>query len=1057
MNATTPSLNIYDASAGSGKTFTLVKEYLKKILLVDSTDYYKQILAITFTNKAVGEMKKRIVEQLVAFADEKSIEAPGDMQKLLAEEVKLSHSVIQERSKQILRHLLHDYSGFSVETIDKFNHRIIRSFAKDLKLNSNFEVSLDSDILLEEAVDRLIAQAGQDRDITDYLLRYTYSKLSEDKSWDIRREIIETAGLLNSETNKTSIDNLKAHSLADFQSFAKNLHSTIEKNFSNAHKIASQTLDLLESMGVPDSSFSRASFPKFLRRAIDDIKNLSFSDRTQWQNQIESGEYTYYNKSTSESEKQQIDSVKNELDKAFLGIKSLIERNKVYHLVYRELLPMALINLVGNERNIIQEEQNILLIGDFNNLLHEQVKDQPAPFIYERLGERYRHFFIDEFQDTSQLQWENMLPLLDNALSQGFESGLPGSVMLVGDAKQSIYRWRGGYPQQFMDLTKDALPFQIETDQKKVIHLDTNYRSSENIIDFNNRFFTHTASILKNETYKDLYKIGNQQKKNARKGGYVHIERLTKPTPEKNNNMLHQEKVVELIEDLRNDKSVSLSDICILVRTNAQGVLISEALAENDIPIISSETLLLKSSREVNALLDSMRTLLYPEDKEARVKLCYYLYDHLSIDEDKHDFLSKLMAHDSLEGFLKALATYNLEINLDITTQTGLYQTFELLIKKLGLETHNSAYLFSFMEFVHHYEQTEATTKHLFFDYWNAKSDKLSIPSSKQNEAVQIMTIHKAKGLEFPIVLVPFANNQMGDLNNTSSWIPWQDEKSGFDEVYISIKDSLAKFNDTYHQLYEEIFEMEVLDELNSIYVAFTRASEELYIITDTYRNKRKTFPLSEEIEKFLIKEGVTLEEGEVYTFGHRGEKIKKKKEEKDTESIIIPSYTITDSSLLDVVTTDADLWGNKIQEAIEYGTQLHEILEHIEKEEDVATYFSTLKKQQIIDPDNYAKLLQTIKKVVQHEDLYHLFKKDCQVRTELDIVTADKQIRRVDRLNFHEDNTLTLVDYKTGAPKSKDIEQIESYAKALEEMGMKLKEKLLVYIDNTTVIVNKV
>src|SRR5699024_3719882 len=206
------------------------------------------------------------------------------------------------------------------------------------------------------------------------------------------------------------------HSLADFQTFAKNLYSTIDENFSNAYNIASQTLDLLESMGVPDSSFSRASFPKFLRRAVDDIKSLKFSDRTQWQNKIESGEYAYYNKSTPESEKQQIDSVKNELDKAFLGIRSLVERNNVYHLIHSELLPMALINLVGNERNEIQEEQNILLIGDFNNLLHEQVKDQPAPFIYERLGERYRHFFIDEFQDTSQLQWENMLPLLDNAL-----------------------------------------------------------------------------------------------------------------------------------------------------------------------------------------------------------------------------------------------------------------------------------------------------------------------------------------------------------------------------------------------------------------------------------------------------------------------------------------------------------------------------------------------------------------------------------------------------------------------------------------------------------------
>lgn len=1056
MNTTTPTLNIYDASAGSGKTFTLVKEYLKKLLLVDTTDYYKQILAITFTNKAVGEMKKRIVKQLVAFADKTSVENPGDMQKLLASEINLSHSIIQEKSKHILRHLLHDYSGFSVETIDKFNHRIIRSFAKDLKLNSNFEVSLDSDILLEEAADRLIAQAGGDRRITEYLLRYTYSKLSQDKAWDIRREIIETAKLLNSETHKTSIDKLKNHDLEDFQDFAKSLDDTIKDNFANAQKIARQTVDLLESMGVPDTAFARASFPKFLHKAITDINNVSFPETTQWMQQIENGEYTYYNKSTPASDKQQIDSIKNELNQTFLGIKTYIERNKVYQLVHKELLPMALINLVGNERSQIQKEQNLLLIGDFNYLLHEQVKDQPAPFIYERLGERYRHFFIDEFQDTSQMQWQNILPLLDNALSQNATSGLPGSVMLVGDAKQSIYRWRGGYPQQFMELTKEALPFQIEANQKTVVHLDTNFRSCEKIIDFNNKFFTHASGILNAKNYKDLYRTGNQQKKNTRKGGYIHIEKLEKPTPDKNNNTLHQEKVVELIENLKKDKSVNLSDICILVRTNVQGVLISEALAENNIPLISSETLLLKNSKEVNALLDSMRTLLYPEDKEARVKLCYYLYEHLSVTEDKHDFMNKLMANSSLQGFLKTLATYGITIDLEINSQAGLYQTFEWLIKKLKIATHNNAYLFSFMEFVHHYEQTEATTKHLFFDYWKAKSDKLSIPSSKQSEAVQIMTIHKAKGLEFPIVLVPFANNQMGNLNRVSSWLPWQDDKSNFDEVYVSTKDSITKFNDTYHELYNELFEMEVLDELNSIYVAFTRASEELYIITDTYRNQKKTYPLSEEIDKFLLKEGVTLQEGEVHTFGQRSVKSKQEKKE-DKELIITPSYTITDASLLEIVTTDADLWGNKIKEAMEYGTQLHEILEHIEKEEDVTSYFELLKKQQTLASDKFAKLLHTIQEIVQHKDLQHLFKGDSQVRTEMDIVTADKQIRRIDRINFHDDKMLTLVDYKTGTPKPKDILQVKGYAKALEEMGMELKEKLLVYIDNTTVVVNKV
>ena len=451
-----------------------------------------------------------------------------------------------------------------------------------------------------------------------------------------------------------------------------------------------------------------------------------------------------------------------------------------------------------------------------------------------------------------------------------------------------------------------------------------------------------------------------------------------------------------------------------------------------------------------------MRSLLYPEDKEARVKLCYFLYDALSIEEDKHDFLSKLMEEDSLQDFLKVLSTYGIDIDLKEVTQTGLYQTFELLIKKLEIDKHNNAYLFSFMEFVHHYEQTEATTKHQFFDYWKVKSERLSIPSSKQSEAVQIMTIHKAKGLEFPIVIVPFSNNQIGDLGKTSSWLPWQDDQSNFEEVYISVKDSLTKFDENYHQHYDEIFETEMLDELNSVYVAFTRASEELYIITDTYRNSKKAYPLSLELESFLAKEGTALGEGEVYTFGERGKEVIEEVEQ-GTEEIITPSYTITDSNLLEIVTTDADLWGNKALEAIEYGTQLHDILEQIETKEDFSKFFTTLKKQQTISADKYNKLLHTVQNVVEHKDLQHLFKDNIQVRTEMDIVTADKQIRRMDRLNFHDDQTLTLVDYKTGAPRPQDIQQIEAYADAIEEMGMKLKEKLLVYIDDYTVVVNKV
>src|SRR5699024_6132193 len=231
-----------------------------------------------------------------------------------------------------------------------------------------------------EAVDRLIAQAGKDYAVTDYLLQYTNSQLIQDKSWHIRREIIKTAKLLISENHKESIEKLKNHDLDEFRKFTKKLKDSIDKSFKQAKLLAQKTLELLKSMHIPNDAFDRSSYPKFLDRVIDRVKEIKFDKKTKWHTEILNGEYAYYKKSTDDIHKQQIDSIKNELSSAFIGIKACIDQNAVYTLIRQELLPMALINLVANERNAIQEEQNVLLIGDFNHLLHEQVKDQPAPF-----------------------------------------------------------------------------------------------------------------------------------------------------------------------------------------------------------------------------------------------------------------------------------------------------------------------------------------------------------------------------------------------------------------------------------------------------------------------------------------------------------------------------------------------------------------------------------------------------------------------------------------------------------------------------------------------------
>src|SRR5690606_2528818 len=284
-------------------------------------------------------------------------------------------------------------------------------------------------------------------------------------------------------------------------------------------------------------------------------------------------------------------------------------------------------------------EKNLLPISEFNTRINNEIKNQPAPFIYERLGDKYRHFFIDEFQDTSEMQWENLIPLIENALSQTDEKGNSGSLLLVGDAKQSIYRWRGGNPDQFIKLYEKYNPF--ESAEKKVKTLDTNFRSFEEIIKFNNLFFNYVSQSFTSTLHSQLYVIGNNQKSTNKNGGYVSLEFLD-PNSETDKNTVYQEKTLEIIKSLI-EKNYSLKDISILVRKNSQGIALAEYLSENNIKIISSEALLLESAPEINFVLDVLRTIQNFEDKKSRANIFYFLHAHLNINQPLSDFLNEML------------------------------------------------------------------------------------------------------------------------------------------------------------------------------------------------------------------------------------------------------------------------------------------------------------------------------------------------------------------------------------------------------------------------------
>ncbi|MBP8887492.1 MAG: UvrD-helicase domain-containing protein, partial [Flavobacterium sp.] len=426
-----PSFSIYDASAGSGKTYALVKEYLKIILVAPKNDAYRHILAITFTNKAVHEMKSRIVGSLSEFAKDEPSSKAQDLMQDLATDTELSIIQIKTKSQQIIKHIIHNYAAFDISTIDKFTHKVIRAFAHDLNLPMTFEVTLDTENLLVEAVDAIIAQAGEDETLTKLLIDFTMEKTDDDKSWDISREILETGRLVLNENNRNEITHFQDKSIAEFVEIKMKLSEACTILEKESIVFAEEALSLIDKNGIDTKSFSAGHFPKHLLS----IQEGKFNPKNKTYHEFDD---IKINKTAKD--RAIIETIIPDLLQLLDKVYKTFEKINFYKAFLKNITPLSLLNTVSNELAKIQGEQNVLSISEFNAIIHREIQNQPAPFIYERLGERYRHFFIDEFQDTSEMQWQNLIPLIDNALSGQDDFGVKGTLMIVGDPKQSIYR-----------------------------------------------------------------------------------------------------------------------------------------------------------------------------------------------------------------------------------------------------------------------------------------------------------------------------------------------------------------------------------------------------------------------------------------------------------------------------------------------------------------------------------------------------------------------------------------------------------------------------------------
>ena len=1046
------SFTLYDASAGSGKTYTLVKEYLKIILVSKKPDAYKNILAITFTNKAVHEMKSRVVENLSEFAKENPSEKAIQLMQNINAETGLSLQNIQNKAKSIIKNIIHNYAAFDISTIDKFTYKVIRAFAHDLNLPITFEVSLDTENLLTEAVDAIIAQAGEDKELTNLLVDYTLEKTNDDKSWDVSREIMDTGRLILNENNREEITHFNTKTIAEFVEIKNKLGELCEEIESEIIQLASKSLNLIEQNGIDLKSFSRETFPNHLKFFIDG------DDRANKYRFVELDDIKI-NKTAKDGAI--IESIIPQLLAFLKSIYNKFEKKNFYEAFLKNITPLSLLNTVSNELAKIQKEQGILSISEFNKLIYEQIQNQPAPFIYERLGEKYRHFFIDEFQDTSEMQWQNLIPLIDNATSSMINDE-KGTLMLVGDPKQSIYRWRGGKAEQFIDLGKGNNPF--NNPDFGLEHLDTNWRSYSEVIDFNNNFFHFLSKEFSNDDYKDLYENHSHQKNNSKLGGFVTISFIPKiekenvfgedleDNPDKNE--LYLKATLQKIEAVKLN-GFKNKDIVILTRKKSQGTAIANYLTENGIPILSSESLLISASSEVQCIIRILRYLKNNNDLESKANFLYYLANN---NQDKlpiHDFIASGMEHKNEFDFQNWLQSFDLEFSFENSRKKSLYEATEIIISKVIPIAKRTAYIQYFLDIVLERDIRNQAGISDFLNYWDKNGEKLSIPSPEGNDAVRIMTIHKSKGLEFPVVIFPFAEEDFSHSPKQKMWLNADEETIGLPKALVDKSSKVEGYGDEASQVYLQKKQEDLLDTINVLYVALTRAEEQLHVISLMNIKKDGSLPnnLSSFFIEFLENYGFDRSKFE-YQFGASLKLSTEIKKEKDTKVIPQISSTLNPKSIK-IAQRESIMWNTKQQNAIEYGNTIHEILSFVKTASDIDLAIIKAIENGLIVHNQKEEVLKTINEIVNHSDLVDYFSNNTKVLNEQTIIQKEGNLVKPDRMVLNSSNEIYLLDYKTGSHLPKYKQQLENYQSAIESMGFKVVKKALVYVGEGIEIVN--
>jgi len=642
------------------------------------------------------------------------------------------------------------------------------------------------------------------------------------------------------------------------------------------------------------------------------------------------------------------------------------------------------------------------------------------------------------------MQWENLVPLLENSLS--IENG---SVMLVGDAKQAIYRWRGGKAEQFINLYSGNNPFHIKSRTKI---LPVNYRSHQQIVEFNNGFFKHLSSfIFSSSNYTKLYQNSNQDIEPPSKEGYVGIKFL-ELTKDDDRDIEYPREVLKTINNCI-ENGFKLKDICVLVRKKKEGVAVAKYLSQFDINIISSETLLVGNSPEVQFIISLLKFLLDPQNLEVKIEAISYLANYKLQVDNIHLFYKEFIELD-IRAFFSKCNALGFNFNQNEALQTSIYEIIEAIIYGFKLTETSNAYIQFFLDYTLDYVNKKNSNLADFVSDFETKKETLTIVSPEGQNAVTIMTIHKSKGLEFPVVIFPYADLNIYREKNPKIWFPLDaEEYQGFPVAYINYNKNIQDINNRGEQLYMHHQAELELDNINLLYVALTRPIEQLYIISSKHKPKTKSDNLKSYntlLIDYLNHISQWEENKSFYSFGQQKRLTIPDEEKTNTQKqntfISIPKKNHD----INIITKSGYLWNTSQKRAIERGNLVHDIMSQIKTKDDINFAFNTLISSGAINEEQVLELKPIVENIIHHPLLAYLFNTDVTVFNEREVITSQGDILRPDRVVVNSKNEAVIVDYKTGNASNSHTEQIKKYGKALSEMTFKVNKRILIYINDS-------